>query len=198
MEQRRNQRGARMRSTGPLHHWLDKHPTTAHIDVARSVQRGQQLYRRWLIVRTVVAVALGVGIFAVTAALRTGGSTAAGPLTAQLDVQPSSGTAPLTVTADGSTSTPAAGSKIVSYEFDFNDRGGLTEPQEQPTAGWMYRRSGTYTVTLTVTDANGTQDRDRVTVTVRDRPTADPTALPGPGRIREPAKPSSGSNGNPP
>jgi PKD repeat protein len=161
-----------MRGAEGFRRWLDQHPMGADVDVAASVKRGQQLYRNWLIARSVVAIMLGIGIIAVAVALRTGGPGAVATLTAHLDVEPSSGQAPLAVTADGSGSTSGGGGAIVSYRFDFDDRGGSLKPGDGPVADWEYRRPGTYTVRLTVSDASGAVDEDMVTVTVTDGPAA--------------------------
>ena len=72
--------------------------------------------------------------------------------TAHLSVAPASGTVPLGVTADASTST-AGSSAIGSYTFDFGD-GTTVGPQPGATATHTYTTPGSYTVTVTVTDAN--------------------------------------------
>jgi parallel beta-helix repeat protein len=89
--------------------------------------------------------------------------TITGP-TAALTVSPSSGTAPLDVTADASGST-AGSSAITSYSFDFGD-GTSTGPQAGATATHTFSAAGTYTVTVTVTDSNNLTSTDTKTVTV--------------------------------
>jgi parallel beta-helix repeat protein len=73
--------------------------------------------------------------------------------TARLAVSPSSGSAPLAVTADASASTPGS-SPIASYTFNFGD-GTTVGPQSSATAGHTYSAAGAYQVTVTVTDGNG-------------------------------------------
>jgi parallel beta-helix repeat protein len=90
--------------------------------------------------------------------------TASLPPAAALTVTPSSGTAPLAVTADGSDSSDPDGT-IVSYLFTFGD-GTEVGPQAQPTASHTYAAGGTFTVTLTVTDDDGATNSASATVTV--------------------------------
>lgn len=71
---------------------------------------------------------------------------------AGLVITPSSGAAPLSITASGSTSTDADGT-IASYAWDFGDGGSATGVQAQHS----YANPGEYTVTLTVTDDGGKQ-----------------------------------------
>ena len=52
---------------------------------------------------------------------------------ARLEVTPSSGPAPLRITADGTASTAGKGVKITSYDFDFGD-GNTTGPQSKATS----------------------------------------------------------------
>jgi parallel beta-helix repeat protein len=75
------------------------------------------------------------------------------PPTAVLAVSPSTGTAPLAVTADGSASSDPNG-PIATYRFDFGD-GAVAGPQSAAQATHTYSAAGTYTVTLTVTDSGG-------------------------------------------
>src|SRR5262249_52064806 len=70
-----------------------------------------------------------------------------------LTVTPSSGTAPLFVTADGSGSTDSDGT-ITAYRFDFGD-GTVVGPQPGSSATHTYAVAGNYTVTLQVTDNLG-------------------------------------------
>ena len=101
-----------------------------------------------------------------------GGGTQTGP-TAQLSVTPSSGTAPLAVTADASAST-AGSSPISSYTFDFGD-GTTVGPQPGPTASHTYTTAGSYVVKVTATDGNGLTSQANQTVTVNPQATG-PTA----------------------
>ena len=84
--------------------------------------------------------------------------------TAALTVSPASGTAPLSVTADASGSTPGS-SPISSYSFNFGD-GSTAGPQPSPTATHSYPSAGSYPVTVTVTDGNGLTSTATQTVTV--------------------------------
>jgi hypothetical protein len=75
--------------------------------------------------------------------------------TAALTASPTSGTAPLVVSFDGSGShDPDAGDSVASYTFDFGDG---TAPVTQPTstASHTYASGGHYQASLTVTDTHG-------------------------------------------
>ena len=91
------------------------------------------------------------------------------PPVAGLGVSPGSGTAPLTVTADGSGSTDDHG--IVSYAFNWGD-GTTTAAQAAATATHTYASAGTWTVTLIVTDTTSQTANATANVTVSS-PTAD-------------------------
>lgn len=73
---------------------------------------------------------------------------------AALSVSPTSGTAPLTVTADASASTDPDETPIATYAFDFGDNA-VVGPQANATANHTYSTAGTYTVTVTVVDTVG-------------------------------------------
>src|SRR5204862_1396767 len=85
------------------------------------------------------------------------------PPVARLTVTPSSGTAPLAVTADASTSSDADGT-IASYKFDFSD-GTVVGPQAGATATHTFA-AGTWTARVTVTDNGGATATASATVTV--------------------------------
>jgi parallel beta-helix repeat protein len=89
---------------------------------------------------------------------------------AQLTVNPASGTAPLAVTADASASAPGS-SPITGYTFDFGD-GTTTGLQAGPTASHSYTSAGTYTVTVTVTDSSNLTSTASQPVTVSPPPVA--------------------------
>ncbi|NUR62703.1 MAG: PKD domain-containing protein [Catenulispora sp.] len=77
-------------------------------------------------------------------------STCTGP-TAHLVMRPASGQAPLTVTADASTTT-AGTCPIGGYTFDWGDGSPPTGPQSGTSAPHVYPIPGKYTVTVTVAD----------------------------------------------
>jgi PKD repeat protein len=85
------------------------------------------------------------------------------PPTASLGVTPSSGTAPLTVQADGSASSDTDG-VVTSYTFDFGD-GTVVGPQPGPQASHTFA-AGTWTVRLTVTDDLGASGQTTGAVSV--------------------------------
>ena len=70
-------------------------------------------------------------------------------------MSPSSGRAPLAVTADASGSIDTDATPIASYSFDFGDGSPGVGPQAEPTATHTYTTSGTYTVSATVKDTAG-------------------------------------------
>ena len=76
------------------------------------------------------------------------------PPTAALNVSPSSGQAPLNVTADASGSSDPDSTPITNYRFDFGD-GTHTGPQTSPTATHTYMTAGTFTVTAIAVDSIG-------------------------------------------
>jgi parallel beta-helix repeat protein len=92
-----------------------------------------------------------------------GGGGTQTPPTAAVSVSPSTGNAPLAVTADASGST-AGSSPISSYSFDFGD-GTTVGPQPNATASHTYQSAGTYKVTVTVTDGNNLTSTASQTVT---------------------------------
>ena len=79
---------------------------------------------------------------------------------ASLVLSPSSGFAPLTVTADASGSTPG----VATYRFDFGD-GTVVGPQSSPTATHTYA-VGTWKATVLVTYSGGATATASATVTV--------------------------------
>jgi PKD repeat protein len=90
--------------------------------------------------------------------------TFATPPTAALNVSPSSGQAPLVVTADASASS-AGSNPISTYTFAWGDGSANTGPQAGATAGHTYAAAGSYTVTVTVTDSGGLTSTATATVT---------------------------------
>ncbi len=83
--------------------------------------------------------------------------------TAALTVTPSSGNAPLAVTADASASTDTDATPISTYAFDFGDG---TTVGPQATAQHTYAAAGSYTVTATVTDTAGLSSQATAAVSV--------------------------------
>lgn len=89
---------------------------------------------------------------------------------AALTATPTSGTGPLAVTFDGSTSQRA-----YSYAWDFNATDGITVEAQGPTASTTYSTPGTYTATLTVTDVVGRTNQATTQITVNgDTPPYEP------------------------
>src|SRR5690606_18228457 len=84
---------------------------------------------------------------------------------------PESGTAPLEVTFDATTSSDPDGS-ITSYEWSFGD--GATGSGAQTTRTYLY--DGTYIVTLTVTDDAGAKAQATAQVAITLPPNQPPTA----------------------
>jgi uncharacterized repeat protein (TIGR01451 family) len=77
--------------------------------------------------------------------------------TAALQATPSSGSAPLAVSLNGSgSSDPDAGDRVASYTFNFGD-GSTPVTQSGSTISHTYSNAGTYHATLTVTDSHGEQ-----------------------------------------
>ena len=106
-------------------------------------------------------------------------TTAVKPPSAQVNVTPPSGGVPLSVTADGSSST-AGTNPIATYTFNFGD-GTVVGPQSGSTAGHTYTSTGGYTVTLVVTDSAGITSSATSNVTVVYPPTAVLSASPSTG-----------------
>ena len=108
--------------------------------------------------------------------------TSSSPPTASLAVTPSSGIAPLAVTADASAST-AGSAAIATYAFDFGDGSAVVGPQSGATTGHTYGSAGTYTAKVTVTDAAGQSSTatSQVAVTSSSPPTASLAVTPSSG-----------------
>jgi parallel beta-helix repeat protein len=96
------------------------------------------------------------------------------PPTARLTLSPASGTAPVQVSADASTSTDPQG-QTMSYVFDFGD-GSSTGSQAGATASHTFPAAGDYPVKVTVTNASGLSSATTQTVTV-NAPTASPPSF---------------------
>ncbi|NKF21079.1 PKD domain-containing protein [Solimonas marina] len=77
---------------------------------------------------------------------------------AQLVLDNARGPAPLTVTLDGSRSTPADGESITTYTFDFGD-GSTPISGSRSVVTHVYTTPGTYQPSLTVTDSAGTTSK---------------------------------------
>jgi subtilase family serine protease len=75
--------------------------------------------------------------------------------TAGLSASPASGSAPLTVSFNGASSTtPNSGATITSYNFNFGD-GSVSVTQASSSISHTYTAAGSYTASLTVTDSDG-------------------------------------------
>jgi parallel beta-helix repeat protein len=108
------------------------------------------------------------------------------PPTAVLAVTPSSGTAPLQVSADASASTDTDLTPIATYKFDFGDGTAAVGPQGGATVSHAYAAAGTYIVTVTITDTagNASTATQQVTVSAVDLPPAAALSVsPGSGLI---------------
>lgn len=87
------------------------------------------------------------------------------PPTAVVAINPTTGTAPLNVTADASGSTDNDGTPIASYTFNFGD-GTVSGPQAGAIAAHIYTSAGGYTITTTVTDKGGLSSTNTSSVSV--------------------------------
>src|SRR5205823_2928936 len=121
------------------------------------------------------------------------------PPVARLTVSPSSGRAPLSVTADASASSDPDGT-IASYRFDFGD-GAVGGPPSRPTATHTYA-AGTWTCRVVVTDNGGATGTASATVTATAanqppvaRLTVTPSSGPAPLSVTADAFASSDPNG---
>ncbi|MBV8464228.1 MAG: PKD domain-containing protein [Acidimicrobiales bacterium] len=116
----------------------------------------------------VVGVALLAGVSILVAA-RSQASTPEHPV-ANLGALPVSGTAPVTVSFDGSLSSdPNPGGSIASWDLAFGDGSGDATGTGQPsgtTASHLYSNPGLYTATLTVTNTAGLPGSATETVNV--------------------------------
>ncbi len=122
-----------------------------------------------------IKVTVTDGAGATSSATRT---VSVGAPVARLTVTPSSGGAPLNVTADASTSTDPIG--ISSYTFNFGD-GTIVGPQAAATATHVYTISGPYTVTVSAADSAGATASASATVTVTVPPAASLKVSPSSG-----------------
>ena len=91
-----------------------------------------------------------------------------GPPTAVAAATPTSGTAPLTVSFNGSGSSDPQGD-LLTYAWDLDDDGAFDDATGV-TASWTYQQPGTYTPELRVTDPGGASDTDAVTITAGNSP----------------------------
>jgi glucose/arabinose dehydrogenase len=72
---------------------------------------------------------------------------------ASIDASPTSGSAPLTVSFDGGSSSDPDGDALTSYEWDFGDGSGTTTTS--PLVTHAYSGQGVFTATLRVRDGRG-------------------------------------------
>ncbi|MGB8511065.1 MAG: PKD domain-containing protein, partial [Pyrinomonadaceae bacterium] len=86
--------------------------------------------------------------------------------TASLTATPTQGTAPLTVSFDGShSSDPDAGDSVASYVFSFGD-GTPDVVQSGPTVQHVYTQAGNYFATLRVRDGSATDSANVASATI--------------------------------
>ena len=107
-----------------------------------------------------------------------------------LVVLPSSGAAPLAVTADASGSTDADPTPIATYLFDFGDSSPTIGPLASPRVQHIYTVPGTYTVTVFVTDTAGQRSSTSKSVEV-----SQPSLVRNPGFESDTAGWKSGGSG---
>ncbi|NCC49642.1 MAG: PKD domain-containing protein [Spartobacteria bacterium] len=80
------------------------------------------------------------------------------PPVAQLTLDPTSGTAPLSVLISGTGSVAAVHRTIALYEFDVDGDNVYDMLSASGSVTWVYRADGVYLVKLRVTDSMGVQD----------------------------------------
>ena len=95
-----------------------------------------------------------------------------GVVRAVISPTPSTGTAPLSVSFDGSRSTTPSGT-ITSWAWSFGDGASGTGS----LATHVYQTPGTYTASLTVTDSNGASSTATSSIVVNPLPPAAPSGL---------------------
>jgi PKD repeat protein len=100
---------------------------------------------------------------------------------AMLAANPTSGSAPLSVSFSGSGSSDPDGDVIHSYTFTFGD--GKSVTQANPSVIHQYSAPGAYTANLTVADAGGTVSPVPATVKINVSAPACSTTLNGNGNI---------------
>ena len=93
-----------------------------------------------------------------------GGASGNAYPTAVISANPTSGSAPLFVSFDGTGSSDPEG-PIANYKWDFGD-GIVHSGQSLSTDDHQYQTSGQYTAVLTVTDGQGATDQDAVQINV--------------------------------
>jgi PKD repeat protein len=101
---------------------------------------------------------------------------------AVLTANPTSGSAPLTVSFSGAGSSDPDGDAISSYSFNFGD--GTKVTQSSPTVKHQYSANGKYTATLTVADAGGTASPVPASATINVSAASCSTTLNGSGTIK--------------
>lgn len=106
-----------------------------------------------------------LGQYSVTGTLVPNGGQ---PPVAVAEANPTSGTAPLTVSFSSVNSTDPDGT-IVGYSWNFGDGTSSTEPNPVH----VYNSAGTFTAVLTVTDNSGLSDTDSVAINVQQAPNVD-------------------------
>ena len=100
------------------------------------------------------------------------------PPTAVLSITPTSGQAPVLVTANASASTDPQG-QTLSYAYDFGD-GTTIAAQAGATATHTYPTAGTFTITVTATNTSALTSSAQATITTTaPPPTQPPTNPPG-------------------
>ncbi|MGI9080085.1 MAG: PKD domain-containing protein, partial [Acidimicrobiales bacterium] len=106
------------------------------------------------------------------------------PPTAKLSVDPTSGSAPLTVTFDGSPSSTTTGDPLARWTLEFGD-GDSTSGTGPPPSSVVhtYKVAGRYIATLDVFQADGQSASTTADISATDGPAANLTATPGFGTV---------------
>lgn len=85
---------------------------------------------------------------------------------AVIEVDQSTGPAPLTVIFSGTNSTTSTNQQIVAYEWDFDGNGVYDLLSTTGVVSWVYHELGTNNATLRITDSSGLQDTNSVLITI--------------------------------
>ena len=138
----------------------------------RGLQRS--ILKRWRLAAVIIAATIPLAV-----ALPAKGTTPTPPV-ADLGAIPVSGTAPLTVTFDGSgSSDPNPGGNLISWDLSYGDgtpdKTGTGAPPST-TATHTYQSAGIYTATLSVTDNYSQRGTSTRTITVNPAQSRSPGA----------------------